>query len=230
MTPGDASNSEGLEGLLGLYRIGAFPMADPEGDSVSIYTADPRAIIPLDAFHVPRSVERDIRRGRFELTTDRDFRGVIRGCADSGNRRPSASSSRETWINPTIMGWFEALHAAGHAHSLEAWRGDPATGAPQLVGGIYGLAIGSAFFAESMFHAARDRRSDGSRDPLDGTGASNVCLAVLLRHLADGGFELFDVQFTNPHIARFGVTEITRGAYLDRLDKAVKAPDMWRPL
>ncbi|MCA9311284.1 MAG: leucyl/phenylalanyl-tRNA--protein transferase [Phycisphaerales bacterium] len=216
--------------LLSMYCQGIFPMADSTGGDINWYTADPRAIIPLNSFHVPATVERVLSRGRFELTTDHAFADVIRGCASPRHRRASASVSKDTWINGTIVEWFTELHRAGAAHSLEAWRTDPASGERLLVGGVYGVTAGAAFFAESMFHVSRPRRPDGSRDPLDGTDASNVCLVRLLRHLVECGYRLFDVQFANPHTARFGVREVAAEAYQRLLADAVTDRDRWRPL
>ena len=219
-----------MDVVLSMYCRGIFPMAEGRRGEIRWYTADPRAVIPLESFHVPSTVARAWRRGRFEITSDTAFEAVMGGCADGRHRRKSASVSRDTWINPTLIEWFGALHRAGYAHSVEAWRTHPATGERRLVGGVYGVAVGGAFFAESMFHAARPRRADGSRDPLDGTDASNVCLARLLGHLRACGFVLFDIQFANPHTARFGVREVGAAAYQRALDGAVALEDRWVPL
>ncbi len=184
--------------LLYAYRHGLFPMADPyEGDTVYWFAPDPRAILPLDAFHVPRSLAKRVRQERFEVTTDRDFEGVMRGCAD----RPA------TWISEEIIQAYVALHERGYAHSVECRREG------RLVGGIYGVALGGAFFGESMFHRARD--------------ASKVALVHLVRRLRHGGYGLFDVQFATPHLRRFGLVEIPRAAYERRLAYALTLPACW---
>lgn len=165
-------------------------MADADG-SIRWFSPDPRTIIPLDKFHVPRRLDRTIRQEKFDLAFDRNFEGVIRGCAD----RP------ETWINEEIVRAYTALHTAGKAHSIEAYRDG------KLAGGIYGVSLGGAFMGESMFSRNRD--------------ASKVCLIQLLRRLGERGFTLFDTQFTTPHLEGFGAVEITRREYLDRLREAL---------
>ena len=215
-----------IEILLGAYASGAFPMCDPSTGEIGFYTADPRALLPLDdRLHVPRSVAREIRRGRFAFRTDTDFAGVVAGCA--APRRGHGEDDR--WLDERIARWVCGLHAAGHAHSIEAWATDDA-GEEHLVGGVYGVSIGTAFFGESMFHRARPRRADGSRDPIDGTGASSAALVVLLRHLAACGYELFDAQMPNPHTERFGIELIPIELYGERLARATRQPDAWRLL
>jgi len=220
-----------VEGLLAAYRTGVFPMAESKRSDARIFwfRPDPRAILPLteaEGLHVPRTAARAARRGGFEIRIDTAFRDVVKGCA--GPRRRRRGEPGGSWINPTIIEWYSALHEAGHAHSVEAWKTDPASGEERLVGGVYGVAIGAAFFAESMFHRARARMvPDGKRHPLDGTNASSVCLIRLVRLLAENGYELCDVQYTNPHIARFGVREIPLAEYLSRLERAVRRPDRW---
>ncbi|HEY3225528.1 MAG TPA: leucyl/phenylalanyl-tRNA--protein transferase [Planctomycetota bacterium] len=183
------------ESILGAYRQGAFPMADPASGSVSWYLPDPRAILPLDTFHVPRRLARALRK--FDLTSDRDFEGVIDGCA----ARPAS------WISPELRAAYIGLHRAGHAHSVEAW----AEG--RLAGGIYGVAVGAAFMAESMFH----RKTD----------AGKAALVGLLRHLARRGFELCDIQMVTPATAQFRPIEITGASYLRRLAAAVELDRPW---
>lgn len=183
------------ESILGAYRQGAFPMADPASGQVSWYLPDPRAILPLDAFHVPRRLARALRH--FELTSDRDFAGVIDGCA----ARPAS------WISPELRHAYIALFGGGHAHSVEAWS----EGA--LVGGVYGVAVGAAFMAESMFH----RRND----------AGKATLVGLLRHLARRGFDLCDIQMVTPATAQFRPVEIPGAAYLGRLAVAVERERPW---
>lgn len=206
-----------------MYLEGAFPMADGRG-RIAFYTSDPRGLLPLnerDGFRIPRSVSRDIRSGRFAITADTAFERVIRGCALP--RRPSPSSQADgTWISDQLVGWYTTLHAQRCAHSVEAWCPDPLTGTPELVGGVYGVSFGRAFFAESMFHRPRPRMHDGSRDPLDGSGASSVCLVALVRHLDRCGYDFCDIQVITPHVARFGAEPIGADEYLPRLRSAME--------
>ncbi len=206
--------------LLRAYCQGLFPMAQSRRDRrVAWYSPDPRAILPLDAVRFPRSLLRRVRRGDYIVTRDVAFEAVIRGCAQP---RPY---SAETWINEPIIRGYTQLHQLGYAHSVEAWlddreardggaSGEPSPGQTQdaegrlLVGGLYGVAIGRAFFGESMFSRATD--------------ASKVCLVHLVEHLRQRGFTLLDVQFTNPHMAQFGVVEIPRMEYLRRLHEALR--------
>jgi leucyl/phenylalanyl-tRNA---protein transferase len=173
------------------YRQGIFPMADEDG-SIHWYSPDPRTIIELDRFHIPRRLAQTIRTKKFELVVDRDFEGVVQGCA---NRK-------ETWISREIAEVYTALHRIGKAHSVEAYYEGT------LAGGIYGVSLGGAFMGESMFTIVRD--------------ASKVCLAFLVGRLKERGYALFDVQFTTPHLKRFGAVEIPRSEYLRRLEKALK--------
>ena len=191
-----------VDALLQAYRSGWFPMADGETGEVAFYTVGIRCVIPLDErFHVSRSLAQRVRSGRFEIRIDTAFAQVIRACAAE---RPDGG----TWIDPVIIRSFERLHAAGHAHSVEAWR----DGA--LVGGLYGVAIGGAFFGESMF----------SLPERGGTDASKVCLVHLVERLRARGFALLDSQYSNPHISRFGAQEIAESEYLRRLAAAVELP------
>ena len=180
--------------LLQCYAAGIFPMADSR-TAAELFWVEPRhrAIIPLDAFHMSRSLRRTLRSGRFHVTHDRDFAGVIAGCAD----RP------ETWINGEIERAMLALHASGHARSIEVW--DSASG--ELVGGLYGVCLGGAFFAESMF----SRRSD----------ASKVALAWLVARLKVGGFTLLDCQFMTDHLASLGAVQVSRADYVALLSAAL---------
>lgn len=195
--------------------------------------------MPLEepAFHVPRSVEKRIRSQKFQLTSDHDFEGVIRACAE-----PTASrgGKQGSWIDDQIIAIYTALARHGHAHSIEAWLSVAQTQSNAastskagtendassertdriLVGGIYGVSIGSAFFAESMF----------CRPERGGTDASKVCLVTLVRHLRTLGYTLLDVQLANPHTERFGVIEIPREQYLKRLRNSTDASDPWKPL
>lgn len=177
--------------LLHGYSIGIFPMAEHRDDP-EIFWVDPRrrGIMPLDGFHMSRSLARAMRRTRFTVTIDQDFEGVVEGCADRS----------DTWINAEIRRLYSDLHAKHHAHSLEIWDGDA------LVGGIYGVVLGAAFFGESMF----SRRTD----------ASKIALACLVDRLREGGFTLFDTQFLTEHLASMGGIEVTRTAYHALLEHA----------
>jgi leucyl/phenylalanyl-tRNA--protein transferase len=182
--------------LLRAYTIGLFPMAETAEDP-ELFWVDPerRGVIPLDTFHVPRSLRKTVRRGRFEVTVDRDFFGVLDGCAEITEKR------RATWINSEIVRLYGDLHRRGFAHSVECWREG------RLVGGLYGVALGGAYFGESMF----------SRD----TDASKVALVHLVVRLLRGGFTLLDTQFVTPHLAKFGAVEISRAAYRRQLSRAL---------
>ncbi|HEV2054508.1 MAG TPA: leucyl/phenylalanyl-tRNA--protein transferase [Methylomirabilota bacterium] len=183
------------EGVELAYRHGIFPMADERSGEVLWFRPDPRAIIPLDGFHVSQSLARSIKRATFEIRFDTDFEGVMRGCAD----RPEG-----TWISDRFVEVYAALHRAGKAHSVEAWREG------RLVGGVYGLALGGAFMAESMFHRETD--------------ASKVALAALVPRLREQGFILLDVQYLTPHLESLGAVEITRREYERRLERALGLP------
>jgi leucyl/phenylalanyl-tRNA--protein transferase len=178
--------------LLRAYGAGIFPMAQSRDDA-EIHWVDPRrrGILPLDSFHVSRSLRRHILQADQRATVDLAFADVVRGCADR----------EETWINADIAQAYLDLHAEGHAHSLEIWQGD------SLVGGVYGVVIGAAFFGESMFSRA--------------TNASKTALAYLVHRLRSGGFQLFDTQFLTPHLASLGAVEIPRAEYHRRLADAV---------
>lgn len=178
--------------LLRAYRVGLFPMSEGREDP-EIFWVDPRhrGILPLDEFHISHSLARRMRRGGFRITFDTAFDEVVAECAT----RP------ETWINATIADLYGALHRQGHAHSVEVWIGD------RLVGGAYGVAIGGAFFGESMF----SRVTDGSK----------IALAYLVDRLRQAGFALLDTQFITDHLRSLGGQEISRGAYHALLDKAL---------
>ena len=182
--------------LLQCYAAGIFPMADSR-DAAELFWVEPRtrAILPLDRFHMSRSLRRVIRSGRFQLTRDRDFAGVIRACADR----------QETWINAEIEHAMLVLHASGHAHSIEAWHGSGA--GPTLVGGLYGVRLGRAFFGESMFSTMTD--------------ASKVALAWLVARLKVGGFTLLDCQFMTDHLASLGAVSVPRADYIALLTTAL---------
>lgn len=194
--------------LLRCYASGIFPMAEPRTDEISYYSPDPRAILPLETFHVPASLARVVRRRVFRLASDTAFERVIRACAES---RPGR---RETWLSERLIALYCELHARGFAHSVEAWREG------ELVGGLYGVALGAAFFGESMF----SRPEKGGRD------ASKVCLVALVETLRAGGFTLLDTQFATSHLERFGCVEIPRAEYLERLQHALARRAVWRPV
>lgn len=186
------------EVLLRAYAAGIFPMAE-SGDDPELYWVDPvqRGILPLDGFHLPRRLARTIRAERFEITCDRDFAAVIRACAAPTSERP------QTWINDEIVRLYSTLHRQGFAHSVETRI------AGALVGGLYGVSIGAAFFGESMFSRVTD--------------ASKVALAHLIVQLKRGGFRLLDTQFVTEHLQRFGAIEISRGQYRRLLTEALEA-------
>lgn len=189
--------------LLAAYASGWFPMADSEGQ-ISWYSPDPRGIIPLEAFHVPSRLQRVVRRGRFQIELDTAFETVIRACAEA-ERDPDDSG---TWISEEIVQSYCALHRLGYAHSVEAWDGD------RLVGGLYGVAMGGAFFGESMFHRVAD--------------ASKVALVALVERLGARGFLLLDTQWVTAHLQQFGAVEIPRHAYLALLEKSLGSPARFR--
>jgi leucyl/phenylalanyl-tRNA--protein transferase len=188
--------------LLQAYRTGLFPMpvGDRRRELLAWWSPDPRAILPLDGLRVSRSLRRSL--GRFEVRFDTAFDAVVAACADPD--RPGR------WITPAVAAAYHRLHRLGWAHSVEAW-----TPEGRLTGGLYGVAIGSLFAGESMFHHETD--------------ASKVALAGLVRRLRVGGGALLDVQWSTPHLASLGVVEIPRSAYLERLALAVAGPDAWHP-
>ncbi len=179
--------------LLQGYAAGIFPMAEGRDDP-EIFWVDPqrRGVLPLDQFHVSRSLARAMRRSDWAVRIDTDFSGVVDGCADRA----------DTWINPEIRRLYMALHNRGQAHSIEIYEND------RLVGGVYGVTLGAAFFGESMF----SRRDN----------ASKMALAVAVDHLARGGFTLFDTQFLTDHLASLGAVEIPRAVYQNRLQNALE--------
>jgi leucyl/phenylalanyl-tRNA--protein transferase len=187
------------DNLIECYRRGVFPMADARDDE-RLFLVDPtlRGIIPLDGFHLPRRLARTVRSGLYEVRVDTAFAAVIAGCAAPRPDRP------ETWINHTIEALCLELFARGEAHSVETWADG------RLVGGLYGVALGGAFFGESMFSVARD--------------ASKVALAHLVSRLRAGGFTLLDTQFMTDHLRTFGAIEIPRAEYRRRLRSALRTP------
>jgi len=184
--------------LLSAYAAGVFPMAE-DFDDPEINWIEPRrrGIIPLDAFHVPRSLRKAIRRGGFEIRVDSAFETVIRACAAPTPERP------RTWLNEQLIGLYVELARRGQAHSVELWRDG------SLAGGLYGLQLGAAFFGESMFSRVRD--------------SSKIALVDLVLRLRAGGFQLLDAQFLTDHLLRFGAIEISRPTYLTRLRQALAA-------
>lgn len=187
--------------MLRAYASGIFPMAETRA-AEDIFWVDPkrRGVLPLNAFHISRSLRRTISRGRFTITVNTKFEDVLEGCADRD----------ETWINDTIRHLYTTLHKSGFAHSLEVWDDET------LAGGVYGVTLGGAFFGESMF----SRRTD----------ASKVALAYLVDRLRLGGFTLFDTQFVTPHLTRLGAIEISRAAYRAQLAQSLDvAADFDRP-
>jgi leucyl/phenylalanyl-tRNA--protein transferase len=185
------------EVLLKAYACGIFPMAE-NADDPALYWIEPekRGIIPLETFHIPSRLARTVRTTRFTVACDRDFAGVIEGCAAPGPKRA------RTWINARIRALYGGLYDIGHAHSVEVYDGDA------LVGGLYGVSLGRAFFGESMFHVARD--------------ASKIALVHLVARLKAGGYRLLDTQFLTPHLAQFGAIEVTRARYRRMLAEALR--------
>src|SRR5919205_2231705 len=179
------------EVLEACYRAGAFPMDDGYG-RIGLYRSDPRSILELDSLHVSKSLARVLKRGTYDVRVDQNFEAVIRACADR----------EATWIGPELIRAFVRFHEAGKAHSVEAHRDG------ELVGGLYGVALGGAFMGESMFSRMRD--------------ASKVCLFHLVERLKERGYVLLDCQIQNDHLARLGAVEIPESEYLRRLDQALR--------
>jgi leucyl/phenylalanyl-tRNA--protein transferase len=175
--------------VLEAYRRGEFPMGGYR--VITWHRPKQRAVLPLEGFHISRSLARTLKQGRFEVTVNCDFAGVMRGCA----------ARQETWIDDRILRVYGELHRVGHAHSVEVW----VDGA--LAGGVYGVQIGGAFFAESKFHRVRDM--------------SKVALAKLVERLWERGFALLEVQYLTPHLAQFGVVQIPHAEYVARLQAAI---------
>ncbi len=177
--------------LLHAYRNAVFPMAMENGE-IAWFSPDPRAIIPLDTFHVPHGLRRALKKGIFEVRVDSAFEAVMRGCAQRD----------ETWINEEILKSYVHLHEMGHAHSVETWLDG------KLAGGLYGVSLGGAFFGESMFHEVTD--------------ASKVALCALVDRLNARGFTLLDTQWITPHLRTFGALEIPRSIYRQLLSVSVE--------
>ncbi|ARQ58068.1 MULTISPECIES: leucyl/phenylalanyl-tRNA--protein transferase [Rhizobium] len=187
--------------LLRAYSIGLFPMAE-SADDPEIFWVEPemRGVLPLDRFHVSKSLAKTVRRHPFEIRFDHAFEQVIAACAEETSGRPS------TWINQTIRSLYSTLFDMGHAHTVEAWHGD------ELVGGLYGVSLGSAFFGESMF----SRRTD----------ASKICLVHLVDRLRQKGFTLLDTQFTTEHLKTFGAIDVPKADYALLLAAAMESPHL----
>jgi len=184
--------------LLQAYAAGLFPMAE-HGEAEGVFWVDPpqRGVLPLDNFHVPRRLARTVLQQPYRITFNQAFTAVIAACAAVPRRE------HNTWINPTIRQLYGETHQLGFAHSVEAWQGD------RLVGGLYGIALGKAFFGESMFSYARD--------------SSKIALVHLVAHLTTQHFRLLDAQFTNPHLEQFGLTVLSRARYHQCLCLALAA-------
>lgn len=182
------------------YRMGIFPMANPRhSDAIGWYAPDPRAILPLDSFHVPTNLAKLVDREVFDVTSDTAFETVVRACANRAT----------TWISEEIIRVYTRLHEMGYAHSVECRRDG------ELAGGLYGVAIGGAFFGESMFFRV--------------SNASKVALVHLVRRLRRGGYSLLDTQYSTPHLEQFGVVEIPRDRYERLLDSALDRSAEWWP-
>ncbi|NEJ24825.1 leucyl/phenylalanyl-tRNA--protein transferase [Rhizobium leguminosarum] len=187
--------------LLRAYSIGLFPMAE-SADDPEIFWVEPelRGVLPFDHFHVSKSLAKTVRKKPFEIRFDHAFDQVIAACAEETSGRPS------TWINRTIRSLYSTLFDMGHAHTVEAWEGD------ELVGGLYGVSLGSAFFGESMF----SRRTD----------ASKICLVHLVDRLRERGFTLLDTQFTTEHLKTFGAIDVPKADYAAMLTAAMESPHL----
>ncbi|WP_027684883.1 leucyl/phenylalanyl-tRNA--protein transferase [Rhizobium leguminosarum] len=200
---GSRRKSPGItpEILLRAYSIGLFPMAE-SADDPEIFWVEPelRGVLPLDHFHVSKSLAKTVRKKSFEIRFDHAFDQVIAACAEETSGRPS------TWINRTIRSLYSTLFDMGHAHTVEAWEGD------ELVGGLYGVSLGSAFFGESMF----SRRTD----------ASKICLVHLVDRLRERGFTLLDTQFTTEHLKTFGAIDVPKADYALMLSAAMESPHL----
>jgi len=183
--------------LVSAYGSGWFPMAVGDGD-IRWFSPDPRGIIPLDTFHVSSRLARAVRRGSFRIEINRSFQDVVRACARAERNAEDAG----TWIDQEILDSYCAMHESGYAHSVEAWRDG------KLAGGLYGVALGGAFFGESMFHHATD--------------ASKVALVALVERLRERGFTLLDTQWTTEHLEQFGAVDIPRSQYLKMLGEGLR--------
>ena len=184
--------------LLDAYRHGIFPWPVWDDEPMAWWSLDPRAVLEFELLHVSRRLQRTLRSGKFQITSNHDFAGVTHGCATAGNR------AGDTWLTPSMIAAYTELHRLGHAHSVEVWQGQ------ELVGGTYGVAVGGLFAAESMFYRVRD--------------ASKVAVVHLVAHLEARGYQLLDIQQWTRHTGRLGVVTIPRTEYLRRLAAAVDLP------
>lgn len=225
----ESGENELIGAILEAYRSGAFPMAASRdaaqrGEPIGWYRPETRAILPLvpealglsQGVHIPRRLARTVRQKKFRISADTAFRHVVEACA--APRPDTESMTSETWIDDRIIGAFSMLYEAGHAHSIEAWKVEE--GLHRLVGGVYGLAVGGVFCAESMF----SRPAEGGRD------ASKVALVHLIEHCRNLGFSAIDTQMTNPHLEQFGVVEVPIEVYLDLLEEVGEREIRWGPL
>ncbi|MTI09211.1 leucyl/phenylalanyl-tRNA--protein transferase [Curvivirga aplysinae] len=187
------------EVLIKAYAVGVFPMAEDRDDE-ELFWVDPRmrGVIPFDEFHVPRRLKRTIRQQKYNVTFNKDFVGVMEGCAEETTTRP------RTWINNSIFDLYTSLHMKGCAHSVEVWDGE------NLIGGLYGVSLGGAFFGESMFSRAAD--------------TSKIALVHLISRLVKAKYTLLDTQFITDHLSQFGAKEIPRDEYRDLLENALRIP------
>lgn len=191
--------------LLWGYQRGWFPMADPDDPAIHWYNPDPRAILPLDDFHIPKNLLRQVNKGRFDITCDKDFAGVMRACS------VPRTDDDQTWIDQRMIDAYVELNKRDKAHSIEA-RLDG-----KLVGGLYGVQIAGAFFGESMF----------SLPASGGSNSSKICLVHLVKWMKSRGMSLLDTQFWTEHLDRFGCIEIARDEYLARLSQALSSDIKW---
>ena len=210
----ETRNHDIVEPLLAAYAQGAFPMADPDNGEIAFYRPALRGVIPLSegGLKVSRSLRQRVASEKFRITFDNNFGGVIRACA---NVPRVGQDGSESWISTELITWYEALHEAGHAHSVEAWLDRPER--TQLVGGLYGISLRGLFAGESMF----------SRPDLGGTDASKVCLVHLWNLLRAQGFTLLDCQFYTDHLGSLGCIEIDADEYEQRLNSALQAEATW---
>lgn len=186
------------EQLLLAYSHGYFPMAETQdSDELLWFSPDPRGVLPVEGFNIPRGLARFMKTHPFTVKVDSDFHGTITACAEINAKRT------ETWINPEIIALYCALHHMGHAHSVETWRDG------KLVGGLYGVSIGGAFFGESMFSREAE--------------ASKVALVTLAGLLHEAGYSLLDTQYVNPHLEQFGIIAMPKRTYMRKLEKALNA-------
>lgn len=191
------SGAFGPDELLDCYRQGVFPMADSRDDpNLFLVNPEERGVLPLEGFHIPRRLTRTVKQQPYAVRVDTAFNRVMEACAENQPNRNS------TWINETILNLYAALHHQGHAHSVECWHDG------KLVGGLYGVSLGGAFFGESMFSRERD--------------ASKIALVHLVARLLEGGYVLLDAQFHNPHLEQFGLKQINRKAFHEQLGYALQ--------